>query len=144
MQHILLRLSLLLLSNASVTLYNLYITTYIAMPSQNVSTCGCGRAGSKVCGLDVTFFRTVTDVCARVLCLLSLALRLQIQVENDVNRRKFTGVVPTLRYIWQHEGFRGYFKVGGVVGGEGGTVVEAGGMVGEKEATVVEAGGMIL
>ena len=40
-------------------------------------------------------------------------------------------MVPTLRYIWQHEGFRGYFKVGGVAGGRGVRAVEAGGMVGK-------------
>ena len=55
--------------------------------------------------------------CARVSCLLPHVL--QIQVENDVSRRRFTGVIPTLRYIWQREGLTGYFKVGRIVGGHG-------------------------
>ena len=79
----------------------------------------------------------VLSFCAlpHVCCLLCL----QIQVENNVSRRRFTGILPTLRYIWHREGFTGYFKVGEVVGGMGGAAGGMGGVIVVVGGTVAGA-----
>ena len=100
--------------------------------SRSIFTCAANSVGVVVlaqedCRLATARSVGVLSFCAlpHVCCLLCL----QIQVENNVSRRRFTGILPTLRYIWHREGFTGYFKVGGVVGGMGGVIVVVGGTV---------------
>ena len=36
---------------------------------------------------------------------------IQIQTENEVSRKRFKGIIPSLVKIWREEGFLGYYKV---------------------------------
>lgn len=53
-------------------------------------------------------FRDVQLVCHYVMLYVMFY---QIQTENELNKKKFRGIVPSLVKIWKEEGFLGYYKV---------------------------------
>lgn len=42
-----------------------------------------------------------------------LKILYQIQTENEINKKRFKGIVPSLVKIWKEEGFLGYYKGNG-------------------------------
>ena len=111
----LLTIYLTILNNVTMSLYDIVVQS---LPYMCFACKVPMQSSFSATALASTTSHHARHECAQPLCtsLMLPLCCLQIQVENDVSRKRFNGVLPTLRYIWHNEGFIGYFKVSKMVG----------------------------